>query len=712
MVGIYYKTVSRNWENGYTVFLVNPSESCPYAADGLVKCSGHIGIYIHGTPVSLDGEYDEEKKEFIVSSDTVQAVNTKENTILMLEYITDELTEKQKDKIAEVAENDLFLFVSQKGAADKIMDVIKDKKRAAKLAKLIIRKVKKLKEQEEFAKKMIQYNIPVKNIETLIKKELFFDVLDKDPYITMLKFEIPIDSIEMYVANRLKINEYHVVRLSGFLYDAMQCITHNGNTCATIGMIVKTMNMRLKKYGIYKTIIDEAAANMCIHYLSGEIEYHEIDGIPYVYFRHVWQEENASIRHILRLQNKTKQYCYDLASVDDIETETGIIYNSGQRAAFQMLKTSGIKILTGPPGSGKTAVLKGLMRYFVKNKNGNVRLAATTGMASKVMAEACNDDAETVNLMLNVRPYENTIEGRNLNNPVEEDFVIVDEVSMLGLQLFSVLAGAIKNDSILLLVGDENQLQSVDYGNVLHDLIASGVIEVCRLTEILRQSGSICSNAKKINAGQHCLEINQMFNIKKFTDTFQMIDDLKSSFKKNESQIICPTRIGTAGTIELNEIFQDETASIVSVYGRKTFRLGDKIIMTKTDYDAGYINGDMGYIIGKNDDSSICVEFSSKILNIPRKNLSDMELGDAITIHKSQGSEFDDMHIILPSNAAHMITRRILYTGVTRAKHKVSIYEVEDMVDVAIDNTSERERVTLLDKRLLEAQSGLNKNES
>lgn len=699
MVGKYYKTLSRNWETGDTVFLFSPQEPCTYAENGVVKCDGKIGLYIKNLPMQIEGKFNEKKEIFEVFSDCLPS-GSAESTDAILSYVTDDLTDGQREKIIKISGNDLFAFVEKKSAADEIMNIFRDNKRASRMAKLIIRKVKKLKEQEMFSKEMMSYGMSVSDVETLINKEIFFETIDKDPYIIMLKFGIPIDVIEIYAARRLHLQEYHIVRLAGFLYDSMLYCAENGHTCVTPRMLLSTMNMRLKYHGAYNTVIDLAVVNMCVMYLDGEVIYKEFDGVPYIYIQHIWDEECTALRHVQRLQKNKKEYHYDLFSVSDIESETGFVYNKGQRQAFQMLGTSGIKILTGPPGSGKTAVINGLIRYFIKNRNGKVKLSATTGMASKVMAEACGNEAETVNLMLNVRPYDSGVQGRNLNNPVDADFIIVDEISMLGLQLFSILAGAVTNDSILLLVGDEDQLLSIEYGNILHDLINSGCVEVCRLTEILRQSGTICDNAKKINHGCHSLVTDDTFFIKKYLMPEKVMDDLERNFKKGISQILTPTKHGSTGTFEINRIFQDEMATIAANYGKKTFRIGDKIIMTRTDYDAGYTNGDIGYIIGKNEDQSIVVKFSSGNLTIPRKNLCDMELGEAITIHKSQGSEFDDVHIILPVEAVHMITRRILYTGVTRAKKHVFIYAVENMLDIAIDDRSERSRTTLFGKRL------------
>lgn len=700
MFGIYYKTISRNYESGETVFLITPKEACPYAVDGLVRCRGKIGIYTKGIPLELNGTYSDGEKTFIVTEETL-TVHTKESTMDVIEYVAGNLTDAQKEKLCELSGNDLFSFIEKPGIADILLNnVFKGSKKAGRLAKSLIKNVKRLKEQEDFTKELMTYGIPIDRIESLLKKELTLDKLDKNPYSIMLKFDIPIDAVEVYACNRLKIKEYSVTRLCGFLYDALVYLSESGDTCCTMKKLVSTMNSRMKMHGAYPTVVDAALANLCIMSLEDEVFYREIDGVPYVYLAHIWNEETVAVANMRRLQTNIKEYDYNTVSIDDVQKRVGLTYNKEQLEVFNALRTGGVKVLTGPPGSGKTAVIRGLMEYFSANGNGNVKLAATTGMAAKVMSAACGAESQTANLMLNVRPFDNSIKGRDLNDPVDADLIIVDEVSMLGLQLFSVLVRAVNNGCILILVGDFDQLQSVDYGNVLHDLIDSGIVEVYRLTEILRQSGVICTNAQKINRGDHMLDYDDSFIANRYANPDELLKDLEEHFIKNEAQILCPIKSGDISTFSMNCMFQNPDNTFAASYGKKVFRIGDKIIMTKTNYDKNYINGSMGYVIGRNEDDSITVRLGDYDVCIDRQELRNMELADAITIHKSQGSEFDDIHIVLPDDAKHMMTKRILYTGVTRAKKHVRIYYMGDSLDYAIDGTAERERNTMLAKRL------------
>jgi exodeoxyribonuclease V alpha subunit len=485
------------------------------------------------------------------------------------------------------------------------------------------------------------------------------------------------------------------------VYAAVRYLLASGNTCCTIEQIEQIVNWR------YRDIQSEvrfgkALINACLLDMPSLCQYRMVDGQSHIYINHVWEEECSILQHLERLSATRKKY-QNTYGVEDVEKEIGIRYNKGQRQAFRLLETSGLKILTGPPGSGKTAVVNGLIRCFEKNKNGTVHLAATTGMAAKVMRAATDRDSETVNLMLHVLPYDDTVKGRDLNDPVDADLIIVDEVSMMGLQLFSALVQAIRNGSIVLLVGDEDQLQSVDYGNVLHDMIASDAVEVCRLTEILRQSGAICENAMRINAGNQRLVQDHSFQVNPIIDLSSLKDMLLRDYDKDRSQIICPVKQGEISTWSINNLIQDWVngdSPVVAAYGKRVFREQDKIIMTKTNYDRGYINGDIGYILEKTIAGELVIQFHSGTLQIKKEDLCDMDLAYAITIHKSQGSEFPLVHIVLPSHASHMMSRRLLYTAVTRAKQQVMIYSQGDSMRDAIADKGERRRYTLLTKQV------------
>lgn len=321
---------------------------------------------------------------------------------------------------------------------------------------------------------------------------------------TLLRFGIPITASEMFAWDNGLRDEYSLKRLCGFTYDALDFTRKCGDSCCEFGRLLNIVNRRISMYSAAPVVSDIFSRSLlycCITQLDKYMACHKVGDKIYVYFNSIWEEEQKVVRNIKRLEENRKEII-PASSIEDIEEKLGIKYNEEQREVFKAITTTGVKILTGPPGSGKTAVIKGLMEYYGEA----CHLSATTGMAAQVMQEACGQTAETVHRMLDITPYDERLRGRSLNEPVPENFVVVDEMSMCGLQLFATMLGGIKSGSILLLVGDEDQLQSVEYGNILHDLINSGVIEVYRLREALRQSGTICTSAGKINQGMQPLK--------------------------------------------------------------------------------------------------------------------------------------------------------------------------------------------------------------
>ncbi len=695
MFGIYYKTLYRNQETGFTKFYIVPNESCENLSNGLLFCEGIIGIYLKNTPICLEGKFS--SKSFKVTDDYIP-VDTEENAISFLEYITDELTENQKVKIAEYVHNDLFLLATMSDSYSILKDILKRSKNGEQIAAKIIKKISSLKNKEDMTKKLLKYKIPLDRIELLYRKNITLKKLKESPYMTFIKYGIDIDKAELFAQNNCNIEPYSLERILGFVYDAVNSIVNAGHSCCTIEQLLNNVNFRLMHYGVYDMQIEYSLLNLCLEQLKQYIQCDVFNGKIYVYLNHVWNEEEICIENIKRLQTN-KHYFEPKIQISQIEERLGITYNQEQKNAFNAMLSSGIKILTGPPGSGKTATINGLIEYYKLNTNGKIKLAATTGAAAKVMRNACSLSSETVNMMLNVMPYDNGVNGRDLNNPIDAEVIIVDESSMLGLQLFSVLVQAIKSGSILILVGDDAQLQSVEYGNVLGDLINSGCIEVFRLTEIIRQSGTICENAQNINRGYHNLVNDETFKIYKCSNNNEVIKLLAKNLDKKNAQVLCPIKKGDLSTTALNKLMQNKNRHLEMAYGNNEYYMYDKVIMTRTNYEKNYINGDIGYVVGS-DDERLIVQFPDKKLILDRQDMYDMDLAWATTIHKSQGSEFTDVHIILPKDAINMMSRRMVYTAVTRAKQRVFIYFMEDTLDVAISNKREAKRMSLLSYKL------------
>lgn len=688
MRGLYYKTIFRNERTGLTEFYFSPTEPCEYAIDGLVHCIGKIGYYSYKIPIELEGKFN--NGEFYVDKDHIPTEEIEDRKRLV-KYINNQLTEGQVNKIVHLGNP--FELCSKKESLESLCSIGLERNKA----KRFLKKLKALSDSESMTKYLMQYEIPMDRIGAMIAKGITLNDIKQNPYIICTSFEVSI-FIADAIAKRLGyIHPYAIIRLNGFVYNTIMLSLKNGNACIKGEQLLYLVNVRMKKSIYPNTHISMSILNLCLMELKEKVVLDVIEGEVYVYSKKAWLEELKVVQHIERLQ-RTKVPMVENINIEEIEKSLGIKYVDGQRAAFELLKTSGVKLLIGPPGTGKTAIIKGLLYACQKGRKRIVRLSATTGRAAQVMSAACAHQAETVNKMLDIRPYDGKIASKNMNNDLEADLVIVDEASMLGLELASYLFQSIRSGSILLLVGDADQLQSVDYGNVLADLIECGCIETYRLSEIMRQHGAICENAVTINQGSSLMMLDSSFHLYEFEDCASAKTAMLKNYKKS-SQVLTPVKNHELGTSTLNQLLQDGSGEPCLVYGNTSYYINNRVIMLQTNYEKGYFNGDMGVIREKTSDGLI-VAFHDKNICLDRSDYYFMALAFSITIHKSQGDEFPDVHVMLPDQPSNMLTRRIIYTAITRAKKRVFIYSVKHAFEHAVDNKAEQKRVSKLEFRI------------
>ena len=412
------------------------------------------------------------------------------------------------------------------------------------------------------------------------------------------------------------------------------------------------------------------------------------------------------------------------------------------RAVIESIK-HGLLVLTGGPGTGKTTTINTMIRFF-DSEGMSILLAAPTGRAAKRMTEATGYEAQTIHRLLevNVNPEEEGSIGgflRNSQNPLEADVIIIDEMSMVDLPLMHALLSAVVPGTRLVLVGDVDQLPSVGPGSVLKDIIASGRFPVVTLTRIFRQAGEsdIVVNAHKINAGEPVVLDNKsrdfFFLRRQDADTIigVVIMLIQKKLPKyvhahpNEIQVMAPTRKGLLGVERLNGILQrylnppQEGRTEREINGR-LFRVGDKVMQIKNNYQlewevstkfgltvdkgTGIFNGDMGIITEINEyTETLEVEFDeSRKVKYSFEMTEELELAYAITVHKSQGSEYPAVIIPLLAGPKLLYTRNLLYTAVTRAKKCLTIVGSDAVFQEMIQNKNEQARYTSLTERICE----------
>lgn len=387
-------------------------------------------------------------------------------------------------------------------------------------------------------------------------------------------------------------------------------------------------------------------------------------------------------------------------TIDDIEYENNIKYEDLQRMAIATAANKGLLILTGGPGTGKTTTIKGIIKVFEK-QNLDIALAAPTGRAAKRMTELTGKEAKTIHRLLEVEWDEDDkpVFRRDTKNPLDCNALILDELSMVDISLFASLLDALPLGCRLILVGDSDQLPPVGPGNVLHDLIKAEVLPVVELNKVFRQAmeSKIISNAHKIVVGEMPDLKNDgkdFFHMERTSPflTAETVAELCATRLKNaygwdplsDIQVICPSKKGETGTINLNKILQnllnprDNKKQEIIIAGQ-LFREGDKIMQTKNNYNiewesenekgTGIFNGDIG-ILEEIDAKSglVKINFDGRIAELPAEHLADLDLSYAITVHKSQGSEFKAVIIPAMGVVPNLAYRNLLYTAVTRAK--------------------------------------------
>ena len=431
--------------------------------------------------------------------------------------------------------------------------------------------------------------------------------------------------------------------------------------------------------------------------------------------------------------------------IELIEKETGTVLDEMQKKAITEAADHGLFILTGGPGTGKTTTINAIIRFF-EGEGAEIRLAAPTGRAAKRMTETTGYEAQTIHrlLELNGMPEEER-DGhsakfeRNAQNPLEADVIIIDEMSMVDIHLMHSLLLAVVAGTRLILVGDENQLPSVGPGNVLRDIIRSRCFPVVELTKIFRQASEsdIVVNAHKINKGEQ-VQINNksrdFFFLKRYDAdiiirvVIALIQEKLPRYvdaKPFEIQVLTPMRKGLLGVERLNQILQrylnpPEDGKSERAVGDRLFRTGDKVMQIRNNYQmeweirgrygvviekgVGVFNGDTGILREINEFAETAeVEFEDgRFAMYSFKQLEELELAYAITIHKSQGSEYPAVILPLLSGPQMLLNRNLLYTAVTRARKCVTVVGNEETFVEMIRNEKQQKRYSALDERIRE----------
>lgn len=534
------------------------------------------------------------------------------------------------------------------------------------------------------------------------------------------------------IAEEIGIDKTSYERISSGIQFLMKQIGYlNGHTFLPRSAVVGQASQFLD---VEKGIVEEAVSEMLLRKELVLVNMGEYDAL---YLRLYYDAEKRVAERLLAMS----QLVFDTdmneigGLIEEVEADTGIQLAEAQLEAVQCVFQNSALVITGGPGTGKTTIIKTIIELMHRSRR-RVALTAPTGRAAKRMTELCGAEAKTIHRLLEITPGVDEVGSqfaRNAQNTLECDVLIVDEMSMVDILLMDSLLEAVPRGARVVMVGDSDQLPSVGAGNVLKDIIDSGALTCITLTEIFRQAreSMIVVNAHRVNHGEM-----PMFNDRD-NDFFlvtcddpmslpQTIADLcarrlpKAYGLSNLSQIqvLTPTRKSLIGVQNLNAVLQDtlnpaQPDKPEKMTGRCVYRLGDKVMQIKNNYQLeweridgrekglGVFNGDVGFITDIDSRSQkITVVFDDRLVKYDFLLLDELELAYAITVHKSQGSEFDV--VVMPMFETHrlLMTRNLLYTAITRAKSLVVLVGQEQYIKTFVDNDNIQNRFSGLKNKL------------
>ncbi len=718
----------RNEENGYTVFnLAMEKED--------VICVGSFKSIEQGETLELTGEFITHNvygEQFKV--ETYQIIPP-EDKVAMERYLGSGaikgLGEALAKRIVKAFGNDTFRIIEEE--PERLVEIKGISERKAREIAVQMMEKRDLRQAMLFLQKYgISNALAIK-----IYKEYgtdMYGILQENPYkmaedITGVGFKI---ADEIAKKTGIRTDSDYRIR-SGILYTLLQAV-NEGHTYLPVEVLKEKAGTLL---GIEPEVLEPQVANLA---MDKKIMLKTYDGMVYAYATSIYFAEQYCARKLWELNIPfVSGEEYVSGKLDVLQDKAGIFLDDLQKKAVVESICNGVFILTGGPGTGKTTTINAMIRYF-EAEGLEFYLAAPTGRAAKRMTETTGYEARTLHRLLELNGRaegnENFKAGfeKNEDNPIEADVVIVDEMSMVDLFVFQALLKALMPGTRLIMVGDVNQLPSVGPGQVLHDLIESGCFKVVMLETIFRQAkeSDIVVNAHKIYKGEPVLLDNKSkdFFFMERRDgagvestVVELVKERLPKYVKGSSadiQVLTPMRKGPLGIEGLNPLLQKAlnppmTNKNELEVGSILFREGDKVMQIKNNYQLeweivskynipidkgmGVFNGDIGTVLTIDTiNREMCVEFDDKRkVNYTYENLEELELAYAITIHKSQGSEYPAVVLPVLTGPRLLFNRNLLYTAITRAKECVTIVGNREMVAKMVENVSEYERYTSLD---------------
>ena len=701
--GIIKSIIYRNEENGYTVLSLETSDSP-------ITCTGIMPFFNENDQILVEGEliyHDKYGEQINVESARIKKPSGKKAIISYLssgniesigKKTAELIYEKFGDQAIDIVFNEPNKLLSIHGIGKKKLEKIKESTIEAKDSREALLYLQGLNISFNLANKI--YKAYGDNTISIVKT---------NPY----KLSEDISGVGFVMADNIAINMQmendSKFRISAGLSYILKNDAEMSGSCA-----IKKEDLINKTFDLIKVDKNKIDEQINEDLLKSKIQIMKIADDDFVYDKDIYKAEKSTAINLSRLQNE--KYIFDIEINEDLDA-----FSKEQEIAIKEAFNNMLLVITGGPGTGKTTIIKAICNIL--DENGlKYNLAAPTGRAAKRMQESTENSALTIHRLIGIKP-DSPIPEYNEENPLECDYVIVDEASMIDIKLMDKLLKALSTNTALILVGDHNQLPSVGPGNVLKDILDTDIKSV-RLKKIFRQAkeSNIVVNAHRINDGLYPI-LNQK------NKDFFFIDSNSKNFEKdlldlvkfrlpnyykldpiNDIQILAPGKKSLWGVVNINDICQKElnkNPKSIKI-NNKIFKLNDKVMQVRNNYDLvsldpgnfedGVYNGDIGRIIDIDKErEELKVEFyDGNIVSYKKEDIKDLDLSYAITIHKSQGSEFDCVLIPMMSTAYMLLNRNLLYTAITRAKKLVVLLGEKRILKQMVRNNNESKRLTNL----------------
>jgi len=736
--GMVESIIYHNEENGYTVFTVRNETEGRSDFDGATTCTGYISSPVEGEVLKLEGNYVQNPR-YGVQLSVSKMERTQPSSIFGIEkYLASGVIKGLGAKTAKQ-------IVTSFGT--RTFDILENEpEKLATLKGITLKKALAFSEsfhaQADQRRVMLflqDYGISSTFAMKIYKRyrEETIDAVKANPY----RLADDIDGIGFKtadaIAHKLGISRDSTERISAGVRYCLWEAAGEGHTCIPANVLV---GQAAELLFANAEVIENELVRMQMDRL---IVREKVDDDTLVFLSPLYYAEvavSAKLTALSAVNIATTNQKDQENNLFALQKETGITLSPGQRSAVLAAVTEGVLIITGGPGTGKTTTINTIIG-MLEARGLTICLAAPTGRAAKRMTEATGHEAKTVHRLLEVafmsEDSRRQTFNKNEESPLETDVLIVDEVSMMDIQLMQSLLKAVAIGTRLILVGDMDQLPSVGPGNVLKDLIDSGALATARLTEVFRQAAesAIITNAHRINKGEYPAindKENDFFFVRRQSaegvihTILDLVAERLPTYKGfdalHDIQVLSPMRKSPLGVANLNNVLQ---AKLNPPSRRKKerefratiFREGDKVMQIRNNYDAtweqfnergvsvnqgeGVFNGDMGTIFEIDDEYGVTVSFDDgRRILYDFSQLEELELAYAVTVHKSQGSEYRVVVIPIFNGPPMLLTRNLLYTAVTRAKELAVLVGEPETLHRMVDNNRITHRYTALARRL------------